>query len=80
MQGVGFRHFVRQHALRLNLSGWVRNLSSGNIECAAGGSPQGLEEFVSVVRAGPEGAEVKQIITLTPPASLELPTPFTILK
>lgn len=66
--------------MRLGLSGWVRNLSSGNIECAAGGPAQGIDEFLALMRTGPDGATVKQVITLTPPASLELPSPFTILK
>ena len=66
--------------MRVGLSGWVRNLSSGNIGCGAGGAQQGIDEFIMAVRTGPDGADVKQVITLTPPASLELPTPFTILK
>ncbi len=80
VQGVGFRHFVRQHAIRLGLAGWVRNLTSGNLECTAGGSAERIEEFLELVRVGPPGAEVKQVIPLTPPSSLELPSPFTILK
>lgn len=80
VQGVGFRHFVRQHANRLALAGWVRNLSSGNVECTAAGVPEAVDEFLATVRQGPPGAVVKQVIQLTPPAHPELPNPFTILK
>ncbi|MCC6319552.1 MAG: acylphosphatase [Gemmatimonadaceae bacterium] len=80
VQGVGFRHFVRQHASRLGIAGWVRNLSSGNLECTAAGSPVAIEEFVGILRQGPPEAVVKQVITLTPPHNPELPMPFTILK
>ena len=37
VQGVGFRWFVRERARALHLSGWVRNLESGNVEVAAAG-------------------------------------------
>jgi acylphosphatase len=80
VQGVGYRQFLRQHATRLGVSGWVRNLSSGNVEFAARGQPEAIDEFLACAREGPPGAQIKQAITLTPPASLELPTPFTILR
>jgi acylphosphatase len=80
VQGVGFRHFVRQHANRLAITGWVRNLSSGNLECTAAGAAPALDEFMQLLREGPPGAVVKQVISLTPPANPELPSPFTILK
>ena len=80
VQGVGFRHFVRQHANRLGIAGWVRNLSSGNLECTAAGAGPALDELMGLLREGPPGAVVKQIINLTPPANPELPSPFTILK
>ena len=80
VQGVGFRHFVRQHAARLGIAGWVRNLSSGNLECTAAGEDAAIEELLGALRLGPPGAVVKQLINLTPPQSPELPMPFTILK
>jgi acylphosphatase len=80
VQGIGFRHFARQHALRLGIAGWVRNLSSGNLECTAAGTADAMEAFLAEMRRGPEGAVVKQVISLSPPANPELPQPFTILK
>jgi acylphosphatase len=80
VQGLGFRAFVQQHARGLQLAGWVRNLSSGNVEIAAAGSEEAVRSFLEVVRHGPPGANVKQVITLVPQPSLELPHPFTILK
>ncbi len=80
VQGVGFRAFARAAALRLSLPGWVRNLSSGNLECTVAGPAEAVEEFLAAVRQGPEGAAVKQLIMLTPPSNPELPSPFTILR
>ena len=80
VQGVGFRNFVRDQARALDVAGWVRNLSSGNIEVAAAGSEEGVQTLLTAVREGPPGATVKQIITLALQPSLEFPRPFTILK
>ena len=80
VQGIGFRGFVQAQARALHLSGWVRNLSSGNVEVAASGSEESLRALLVAARTGPEGATVKQIITLTPQPSLDLPHPFTVLK
>lgn len=80
VQGVGFRMFVREQARATELAGWARNLSSGNLEIAASGSEEGVRALLVAVREGPPGAQVKQIITLPPQSSLELPHPFTILK
>lgn len=80
VQGVGFRAFARSTAIRLGLAGWVRNLSSGNIECTVAGAADAVEEYLTEMRQGPANASVKQLIMLTPPANPELPSPFTILK
>ena len=80
VQGIGFRHFVQQQARALELSGWVRNLSSGNLEIAASGGEESVRTLLDAVRQGPPGATVKQVIKLVPQPSIELPHPFTILK
>jgi acylphosphatase len=80
VQGVGFRHFLREHARRLGLSGWVRNLTSGNVEFAACGDEESVTELLALVRRGPDGAVVKQVIALRPLSAMELPSPFTVLK
>lgn len=80
VQGLGFRGFVQERARALHLAGWVRNLSSGNVEIAAAGSEDAVRALLLAVREGPRGAEVKQVITLVPQPSLELPHPFTVLK
>lgn len=80
VQGTGFRMFVWEQARAMEVAGWVRNLSSGNLEIAASGSEHSVQRLLALVREGPPGALVKQIITLVPQPSLELPYPFTILK
>lgn len=46
VQGVGFRPFVYQIALRYSLVGWVRNTSAG-VDIEVDGSHEALKEFVN---------------------------------
>lgn len=80
VQGVGFRWFIRELARRHNISGWVRNLSSGNVEVAAAGAEDAIEALLAAVREGPPGARVRQVLQLRPQQGIDHPHPFTILK
>lgn len=52
VQGVGFRPFVYSLALQNDLTGWVRNSSSG-VEIEINGTPPNLENFLAVLRNSP---------------------------
>jgi acylphosphatase len=80
VQGVGFRWFVRERARRLGLAGWVRNCRDGSVEVAASGASSSLALLQEVLRAGPPGAEVRDLEYLAADGLGELPTPFTILR
>jgi acylphosphatase len=43
VQGVGFRYFTMRMARKMQLTGWVRNLPSGEVEIEVEG-PRGLIE------------------------------------
>lgn len=59
VQGVGFRLFVRDVAVRLGVTGWVRNLPDGrSVEAVAQGNREAVQRFVSLVREGPPGSYV----------------------
>jgi acylphosphatase len=62
VQGVYFRYFVRNEARKLILTGYVRNLASGDaIElCAEGRKPQ-LHRLLEQVKTGPPGALVRKV-------------------
>ena len=76
VQGVGFRWFVRVHARRLGLSGWVANNPDGSVEVAASGEQEKLDELSRVVRQGPDGAQVSGVEDL--PATDDLKGPFAV--
>lgn len=61
VQGVFFRASTRQEALSRNLSGWVRNLSDGDVEAVACGQPADLQAFETWLWEGPELARVDAV-------------------
>lgn len=46
VQGVGFRYTTLSFAGHLSLTGWVKNLSNGNVEAVAEGPREKIEEFI----------------------------------
>jgi len=61
VQGVGFRWFVRDRAVALGLSGWVRNRADGSLEVLADGPAEALAAFEDALRLGPPGAIVRSV-------------------
>lgn len=43
VQGVGFRYFTQQEALRLGIRGYARNLDDGSVEVVACGEDEAVE-------------------------------------
>jgi acylphosphatase len=80
VQGVGFRWYVVEKAQQLQLSGWVRNNSNGNVELVAAGPADALTRLETAVRSGPRGARVDHVMTLAPPSADGLPKPFEIAR
>jgi len=63
VQGVGFRQYIRYQARKLNIKGWVKNLSDGSVEAVFIGSPENVGKMIEFSRKGPVLAEVKNIET-----------------
>ena len=80
VQGVGFRWFVRETARALRLRGWVKNRPDGNVEVAAAGSDEDLQQLADALGRGPRGAVVESVEKLPAPDADSLPEPFTILR
>jgi len=80
VQGVGFRWFVVEKAQQLKLAGWVRNKRDGHVEIAAAGDRQSLASLEAAVKAGPRGARVEEVRSLSPVAPESLPSPFEIVR
>ena len=61
VQGVGFRAAMYREAVRLNMTGWVRNRKDGAVEAVIQGPEQSLATILSWVRHGPPSARVDQV-------------------
>ena len=61
VQGVGYREFTRRAALRLGVTGWVRNCSDGSVEALIRGPRKAVEALVAEMRKGPRSAAVSKM-------------------
>lgn len=62
VQGVGFRRFVRHHALKLALTGWVKNLSDNRVEAVISGPEEKINKLIDICRKGSFLSEVRDIV------------------
>jgi acylphosphatase len=68
VQGVGFRYFVLDRALDLELTGWVANSADGSVRCIAEGPRPALERLLAALEDGPPGAKVGGVSSSWSPA------------
>lgn len=62
VQGVYFRAFTQKQAIKLGVSGYVRNLADGNVEIVASGKPEAMQQFLAWCRKGPMLAKVEELL------------------
>ncbi len=61
VQGVNYRAFTARNALRLGLTGYVRNLSDKSVQIYAEGETKQLEKLAEKLKEGPAGARVDSL-------------------
>jgi acylphosphatase len=61
VQGVGYRAWVEQAALRRDLEGWVRNRRDGTVEAVFSGPDADVVAILAACREGPGGARVDAV-------------------
>ena len=61
VQGVSFRYYTHEAAVRRRVTGWVRNLPNGTVEVTAEGLRSQLDELLAFLQRGPSGAYVTQV-------------------
>lgn len=71
VQGVSFRYYTQAEALRLGLTGWVRNLRDGTVEVTAEGQRATLEQLLTFLHRGPTAARVAAVTPAWSPATGE---------
>jgi acylphosphatase len=61
VQGVGFRWFTHDAALREGLHGWVRNLADRTVEVVVEGDDESVDRLEIAVRRGPPAVRVERV-------------------
>lgn len=62
VQGVYYRAAMVEEALRLGVTGWVRNRLDGSVEAMACGTQAQLEQFTAWAKKGPPAAIVTDVV------------------
>ena len=62
VQGVGYRYFTQRVAVRIGVTGYVRNLHDGRVEVYAIGSSSQLSRLRPELERGPSGASVSDVL------------------
>lgn len=58
VQGVGFRYYTREMALKSWITGYVSNEADGSVYIEAEGAQEHLDVFIRLCKAGPARAIV----------------------
>ena len=61
VQGVGFRYSLQREALRLGLTGWVRNREDGTVEAMINGTTEAMTALIAWAHRGPPAARVDKV-------------------
>lgn len=61
VQGIGYRYGMTREALRLGISGWVRNRFDGTVEAVVSGEAAAVAAIIAWARQGPPGAQVAHV-------------------
>lgn len=61
VQGVGFRYFAERAANDLNVTGWAKNLVTGEVEILAQGHDLDVKAYIARICEGPSRAMVTSV-------------------
>ncbi len=61
VQGVGFRYFVVRNAKALGVTGFTKNLFTGEVLTIAEGEKYAVEALIEKINIGPQRAYVKNV-------------------
>jgi len=59
VQGVGFRYFVVRNAQELGITGYTKNLFTGEVLTVAEGEKSLIENLFNLLKVGPSYADVR---------------------
>jgi acylphosphatase len=56
-----FRYAAKHEALKLNLSGWMRNINDGRVETIFEGNEDNVQRMIEFCHQGPSSARVTNV-------------------
>jgi acylphosphatase len=62
VQGVGYRASMVDEALRIGVTGWVRNRRDGTVEAVVDGDANAVAALIEWTKIGPRGAHVSDVV------------------
>lgn len=67
VQGVGFRSFIKRHAQRLGITGFVKNLPDDRVEAVfqsvtGNEEDEDVQELIKLCNHGPMLSEVEEVV------------------
>ena len=61
VQGVGFRYWLYEKAIKKNIRGWVKNKITGEVEALLIGNDEDVNEIIKLCDKGPNSSSVTQV-------------------
>ena len=61
VQGVGFRYWLYEKAIKKNIHGWVKNTIQGQVEVLLIGNDKDVNEVIKQCEKGPYSSNVTQV-------------------
>ncbi len=61
VQSMFFRQFIKEHADKYNVKGFIRNLENGKTEVFIEGNPDDVESMSAVCKRGPKYANIRSV-------------------
>jgi acylphosphatase len=61
VQGIFFRQFIKDHANKNNIKGYVRNLEDGRVEIFIEGNTEEVENMAQICKRGPNHAQIRKV-------------------
>ncbi len=61
VQGVFYRVRAQEKAQELSLTGWIKNIADGTVECLVEGNKKDLEKFIAWCYEGSKSAQVDKV-------------------
>ena len=61
VQGVGFRYWLYEKAIKKNIRGWVKNKIQGQVEALLIGADENVNDLIKQCKKGPHSSNVTQV-------------------